>query len=197
MLYGDVLSVGGVRSMGADRADYSNSSGPINVQLAAGTVTGQGNDTLDSIEFVRGSAFDDVYNAVGFSATSTNGGGAGYTFTTGIGALGSTNEFEGMDGNDSITGNGATRTSYLLALAGVYVDLQSGTAYGHTGVAPGTTQDMTDAAGVGQDTLGAGIVQVRGSAFNDYIKGRNDNGNNDRDVRRCRWQRLHRWQRRL
>ena len=45
-------------------------TGAINVQLAAGTVTGDasvGTDTLKSIEMVTGSNFADTYNATGFS----------------------------------------------------------------------------------------------------------------------------------
>ena len=77
------------------------------------------------------------------------------------------NEFEGMGGNDIITGNGDTRISYLNASAAVTVDLLAGTAHG---TAPG------DVANVGTDTIMGGVSRVIGSNFNDTITG---DGNNN------------------
>ena len=51
---------------GYDRANYGAATGPINVQLADGIVTGDasvGTDTLQSIELVTGSNFADTFNA--------------------------------------------------------------------------------------------------------------------------------------
>jgi hypothetical protein len=174
-IYGDLLSINGVRQMAVDRADYTNAVGRIEVTLASGEVkefdapgtTQVSQDLLVSVEFVNGTAFGDTYNASGFSATSLNGGGAGYTFTTGIGAVGNTNQFEGKGGNDTITGNGATRISYQSALAGVTVNLSAPNNNAFS-TAPG------DVAGIGIDTIvGGGVNQVRGSAFNDNITGTN------------------------
>jgi Ca2+-binding RTX toxin-like protein len=70
------------------------------------------------------------------------------------------NEFEGMGGNDTITGNGNTRVSYDNATAGVTVTLGangSGTATGD--------------ASVGTDTFISGVFRVRGSDFADTISG--------------------------
>ena len=77
------------------------------------------------------------------------------------------NEFEGLGGNDIITGNGltglaATRLSYVSATAGVTVDLAAGIASGD--------------ASVGTDTITGGVNRVRGSNFNDTLSGdANDN----------------------
>lgn len=71
------------------------------------------------MEAVRGTNFADTYNATGFSGSSTNAGSYG-TF----------NNFEGMGGDDTITGNSNTRLQYTLALDGVTVDLSAGTAHG-------------------------------------------------------------------
>jgi VCBS repeat-containing protein len=151
---------------GFDRAVYGNDPSTrsgITVNLAAGTVVGDasiGTDTLRGIEAVRGTNFADVYDATGFGTTSTNAG-----------SLGTFNEFEGMGGNDLITGNGNTRVSYLSANAGVTVDLAAGTAFG---TASG------DLAGIGVDTFTGptvngivqhGVVAVRGSMFNDTLLG--------------------------
>ncbi|WP_146006582.1 calcium-binding protein [Bradyrhizobium forestalis] len=139
---------------GFDRADYAldpTAMGGINVQLAAGIVTGDaatvGTDTLRSVESVRGSNAADVFNAVGFSGTSQNGGSNG-TF----------NEFIGMGGNDSITGNGNTRVAFTNATGAVTVDLLAGTASGD-----GST---------GSDTF-SGVNAVMASMYNDTIRGSN------------------------
>ena len=68
---------------GFDRANYTVSFGPIDVQLASGIVTKYadstkaaiaGIDILQSVELVTGTDFRDTFNAVGFSASSLNGG---------------------------------------------------------------------------------------------------------------------------
>ena len=56
---------------GFDRAVYANEDTGINVQLAAGIVTGgpnTGTDTLRSIEAITGTEFADIYDATGFTA---------------------------------------------------------------------------------------------------------------------------------
>ena len=79
------------------------------------SVTGDvsvGTDTLIGIDRVFGSGFDDT-----FTVDSTFSGNFG-TF----------NEIEGGGGDDLIAGNGNTRVGYLHADAGVFVDLDAGTA---------------------------------------------------------------------
>src|SRR5882672_4249429 len=150
---------------GFDRAIYSNDpavTAGIIVNLAAGSVIGDaatGTDTLRSIEAVRGTDFADTFNATGFTASSTNAG------SDGVNERGAAfNEFEGMGGNDIITGNGDTRVSYQFALAGVTADIQAGTRHG---TAPG------DLAGVGTDTF-TGVKGLEGSNFNDLLFGSNN-----------------------
>ena len=77
------------------------------------------------------------------------------------------NEFEGLGGNDVITGNGNTRISYISAPSGVTVDLTTHTATG-------------DPTAVGTDTF-TGVNRVRGSNFDDRITG--DSNNNTFDGR--------------
>src|SRR5262249_38363331 len=92
--------------LGLDRTIYMAATGAITVDMAAGTVSGPGvgNDILISVESVRGSVFGDTYVATGYAGAS---------------AIGSTptsfNEFEGMGGDDTITGNGNTVLSYISA----------------------------------------------------------------------------------
>ncbi|MCK1268764.1 FecR domain-containing protein [Bradyrhizobium sp. 49] len=148
---------------GFDRAYYNHdgSASGIQVDMASGVVTGDasiGTDTLRSIEAIRGTNFDDTYVATSFGTSGANAGD--------FGAL---NEFEGMDGNDTITGNGNTRIAFYSALDGVTVDLAAGNSHG---TASG------DLAGTGTDTF-TGVNAVRGSSFADFIFG--DAGNNTLD----------------
>ncbi|WP_249141166.1 Ig-like domain-containing protein, partial [Bradyrhizobium manausense] len=140
---------------GFDRAFYNNdgSASGIQVDMASGAVTGDaatGTDTLRSVEAIRGTAFADTYVATNFGASGPN-----------VGDFGTLNEFEGMAGNDAITGNGNTRIAFYNALDGVTVDLAAGNSHG---TAAG------DLAGVGTDTF-TGVNAVRGSAFADVILG--------------------------
>ena len=154
---------------GYDRAAYTHATGPVDVELAAGTVTdvgvnptGIGQDTLRSIELVTGSNYDDVYNATGFSANSTNAGSAVTSNTLGL-----FNEFEGRAGNDQITGNGSTRISYYHATSGVTVTFTEGSWTSSSSGASGTA--VGDAS-VGQDTF-TGVYSIRGSFYNDTLTG--------------------------
>ncbi|OSI73913.1 hypothetical protein BSZ21_06095 [Bradyrhizobium canariense] len=144
---------------GYDLANYNDSSvsAAINVNLAAGTVVGDGSvgsDILHGVELIRGSRFADTYDATGFNGSSTNAGSYD-TFNT----------FEGMAGNDTVTGNGDTRVDYSHALAAVTVDLAAGTGQG---AAAG------DIAGVGFDTFTGGVNSIRGSDFDDALLGSNN-----------------------
>ena len=142
--------------LGIDLARYTNATAGITANLTAGTVTGAGvgTDTLTGIEQIRGSSFADIYIATGFKASASPQPGTSPLF----------NEFEGMGGNDTITGNGFTRVSYLNATAAVTVDIAAGTGQG---TAAG------DLAGVGVDSF-TGVNSVRGSAFNDTLSGSNN-----------------------
>ncbi|MCZ7660304.1 MAG: cadherin domain-containing protein [Xanthobacteraceae bacterium] len=140
---------------GFDRANYTDAAEAVSIDLAGGTAAGAGVglDTLISIEMVRGSEFADTYNAAGFGATSLNAGSVSSQNLDGR-----FNEFEGGGGDDVITGNGATRISYLSATVGVVVNLGLGTATGD--------------ASVGSDAF-TGVASVRGSLFADTLTGGN------------------------
>ena len=146
---------------GFDRADYALDTaavGGISVNLAAGIVTGDaatvGTDTLLSVESVRGSNSADTFDATGFGSGSTNAGSNG-TF----------NEFNGMGGNDTITGNGNTRLAFVNATGAVVVDLQ-------TGATPGTGTATGDSS-TGTDTF-SGVNAVMATMFNDTLFGSNN-----------------------
>jgi Ca2+-binding RTX toxin-like protein len=124
--------------------------------MATGTVTGDaslGTDTLRSIESINATNFDDVYDATGYGS---------------LGALnfsnnGTSNQFQGLGGNDTIIGNGNTQILYNNATAGIMVDLALGIATGD--------------ASVGTDTILGGVARVNGSNFADSILGDGNNNN--------------------
>ncbi len=160
---------------GYDRVRYANWAAPIDVQLAAGTVTKytdssktvvDSTDTVNAIEFITGTDFNDIYNATGFSSTSANKG----SIVTSNGA-GTSNEFEGRGGNDVITGNGFTRISYQHSTSAVVVDLAAGTADGDASVGHDTFTAMPI-----NGPFTSGVSSVRGSYFNDYLYGSNSTG---------------------
>ena len=167
-----------------DRANYTAATGPITVNLAAGTVQGTGangssvgTDTLQSIELVGGTAFNDIYIATGFNSQSANAGS-----TVRFNVAGTFNRFEGRGGDDTIVGNDDTQISYIHAFAGVTVDLdvgvadgsnplfQAGTIIGRAfGTAPG------DVARVGTDTF-SHVSRVIGSYHDDILIGSDNPG---------------------
>lgn len=122
----------------------------------ATSIAAVGTDTLRSIELVRGSQGADIYNASGFSQSGPAGTNVG-------GDQGNFNEFEGMAGNDTITGNGNTRVGYTSSSGAVTVTF--------TGSGVGTAVGNSS---VGTDTFLGGATNVRGSNFNDTLTGYNN-----------------------
>ena len=133
---------------GNTRLIYANATGGVNVDLQAGAAGGDasvGSDSFIGVNGVTGSNFADIYVAAGFTGTSA------------AGSLGPFNAFQGMSGNDVITGNGSTQIQFGNATAGVNVDLAAGI--------------VTGDASVGTDTITGGVNGVIGSNFGDTIKG--------------------------
>jgi hypothetical protein len=134
---------------GFDIASYNNiyfSTGPVTVNMAAGTATGDasiGTDTLINVEGIQGTNFNDTYNAVGYGQA-----GALNVSTT----HGDFNQFEGFGGNDTITGNGDTRVVYGSATGGVTITIGAGGAGSATGD-----------SSVGTDTFTGGVNSAIGS----------------------------------
>ena len=94
---------------------------------------------------MRGTNFADTYTAVGYAGASLDiGQGANF------------NEFEGMGGNDVITGNGSTRVSFISSGTAVTVNLLTGTATGTE---------------IGTDTITGGVSSVRGSNSGESLTG--------------------------
>jgi Ca2+-binding RTX toxin-like protein len=81
-----------------DIADYSAAAGPVAIDLALGTATGEGNDTLVNIENATGSGFDDSITG-NTLANVLNGGGGNDTL-------------HGADGNDTLVGGSGRDTLF-------------------------------------------------------------------------------------
>ena len=137
------------------RYDDGTATAGITVTMSAvSQVVGDasvGTDTLNDIERVIGTDFVDTYTADG-------------TFAA---AYGTFNEFEGLGGNDTITGNGNTRISFAQATDDVTVTF--------TGAGQGTAFSTNggDLASIGTDSF-TGVRHVRGSAFDDTFNGSNN-----------------------
>jgi Ca2+-binding RTX toxin-like protein len=128
---------------GPDTASYAEASTGVTVDLAlAGPQsTGEGNDTLISIENLTGSAFGDVLK--GTSGDNVLIGGAGDDVLFGRGG---SNRLDGGDGIDTV--------SYADAATGVQIDLKAGFFFN----------------GASMDSL-ISIENVVGSAFADTLTG--------------------------
>ena len=129
---------------GFDRVDYANAAGAVIVNLAVGTASdGQGgNDSLISIEGVRGSGLNDQITG---AATADNLSGNGGNDTV-----------DGGDGNDTL--DGSTGDDSLLGGAG------------HDGLDGGAGNDTLN-GGAGQDTLtgSAGNDVLDGGVITDLV----------------------------
>lgn len=85
-----------------DTLDYTAAAGSVTVNLALGTATGEGNDTLLNVENVTGSGLSDTITGNTVANVLTGGGGSDTIF--------------GGDGNDKLTGG--TETDQLFGQNG-------------------------------------------------------------------------------
>jgi Ca2+-binding RTX toxin-like protein len=151
----DAMDGGGGRG---DAATFASAPNGVTVDLAAGTATGWGADTLARIQVVVGSAFDDVL-----------AGDAERTI------------FVPGPGNDAVDGAGGGDTvDFASSAAGVAVDLAAGTATGEgsdtlTGIVSVVGSSANDQifGDTARNTLtgGAGDDAISGREGNDELDG--------------------------
>jgi Ca2+-binding RTX toxin-like protein len=116
---------------GFNFAFFADAQIGVEVDLAAGVATGEGTDALVGIQGVFGSNFDDT-----LTGDTTN------------------NQFEGLEGDDTLVGGGGhDAVTYFYAGGGMTIDLTAGTA-----------------TGAGTDILSE-IRLVHGGPFGDTITG--------------------------
>jgi Ca2+-binding RTX toxin-like protein len=133
---------------GLDVVMYFDAPDPVTVDLAAGTATGEGSDTLEGIEGVHGSRNGD----------SLTGGADDNVFA-----------LEG--GDDTVVGAGGTDLVLYAETGGVAVDLTAGTAEGAGADSLSGIEDVWGSPG--DDTLiGDGAAnELRGRGGDDTISG--------------------------
>ncbi|MBL28017.1 MAG: hypothetical protein CMM50_10775, partial [Rhodospirillaceae bacterium] len=156
-----------IGSAGTDTASFAGSSAPVTVDLAAGTATGQGNDTISSVENVLGSDGND--SIAGSLEENLLEGAAGND--TLLGAAGD-DTLDGGAGNDSMVGGDDTDTASFAGLsAPVTVDLAAGTA---TGQGTDSLEEIENVLGSsGDDSIAGdeGGNVLAGAAGNDTLDG--------------------------
>lgn len=187
---------------GFDRADYRNASGGVDVNLATGTATGaDGNDTLISIEEVRGGDFSDTLT--GNSLDNWFRGGLGNDIISGGGGFDTADYSDATGGviANLATGNvsGAAGADFLSGIedlrGGAFADTFTGDAFDNGFMGRGGDDvidgaggvdyvDYREAQGAVNVNLGTGVVtgadgndtlsnieDVRGSNFGDILTG--------------------------
>jgi Ca2+-binding RTX toxin-like protein len=147
---------------GSDTVAYDSSPAGVNVNLASGSATGEGSDSLSHFETVRGSAFGDQLI-----------GGPGPDVLLG---LGGNDTIAGAGGDDKVDGGaGSDTVSYESAPAGVKVDLGSSSASGDGNDALSGFETVRGSAFGDQLTGGPGADSVFGLAGNDLLVGAGGN----------------------
>jgi Ca2+-binding RTX toxin-like protein len=142
-----------------DTATYFLAPSGVQADLAAGTATGEGTDTLKGIEDLEGSRFDDTLT-----------GDPNWNF------------FFPGDGNDIVVGGGDTRdlVNFFFSPNPVVVDLTAGTAAGEgtdtlTGIGQvfGSRHDDMITGDVNANSLygGPGTDTISGAAGDDKLDG--------------------------
>ena len=162
---------------GIDTADYSATTGSVDVNLGFGQGTGEGTDTLSGVENLLGSAFDDTLT--GDAGANRLDGGAGNDVLNGgggndvlVGGDGN-DEFDGGDGDDVLIG-GAGNDRFFGG-AGIDTVDYSGEAGAVTAII-----DFNQVSGsAGSDIFLGGIENLIGTAFDDVLAG--DDGANRLD----------------
>lgn len=154
---------------GEDRVDYAAASGPVAIDLGAGTQTGWGNDTFTGIEKAMGSRYGDtitggptkneIYGQGGNDLIQGLGGDdvifGGEGNDTLIGGEGN-DKLSGEAGNDTIDGTAGEDTALFARARAVSASLMTGTATGE-----------------GTDTL-LNIDELWGSRGNDTLVGNDE-----------------------
>jgi Ca2+-binding RTX toxin-like protein len=145
-----------------DTADYTTAAAAVTINLGIGTATGEGTDTLVSVENAIGSAFDDVITGSsvanvltgGAGNDTVNGGSGNDTLTggTGIDAL------SGNDGHDTLKWDSADSFVGGNGFDTLDANLSSSDTIDLRGAGFATLERIL--AGSGNDTVTVGLGKV-------------------------------------
>ena len=167
----DAVSGGG----GVDTVSFAGSAAGVTADLTVGTATGQGSDTLQAVENLVGSSFDDILT--GDAADNVLDGGLGADRLWGLGGKDNLVGAEGDDmlggteNDDTVNGGAGSDTAHFGRAAGVTVDLATGVA---TGEGQDTLLSMENAIGSpGMDrfTGTSGVNLFQGGSGADTLSG--------------------------
>jgi Ca2+-binding RTX toxin-like protein len=141
---------------GIDTANYAGATAAVTVNLATGTATGAGTDTLSGFENIIGSGLNDTLTGDA-NANLLDGGAGNDTINGGAG----NDTAIGGAGNDTMNGgDGIDTLDYSGATAAVTINLAT------------TAAQIT--GGAGTDTISS-FENLIGSAFNDTLTGTGGN----------------------
>lgn len=144
----DAMDGGGGKS---DIIGFDFSTAGIHLDYAAGTVTGEGNDSIANFDIFHGTTFDDVIE--GADSDDVLDGGPGNDVINGRGGF---DGLRGRDGADVMDGgDGVDFVAFNFSDAPVEASLKTGTATGD---------------GTGEDTF-TNAEGLFGSSFNDTLEG--------------------------
>lgn len=150
---------------GTDAITYASAASAVTVSLATGTATGEGTDTLSSIEKVTGSVYND--KITGSSANDAlEGGGGNDTLSGGLG----NDSLSGGDGDDILYGD---NSSAITGTNGTLVNGLGGSAgFGENSLDRGddSTNDLVNITSI----FGAGGITYFGDSYTQL--GVNTNG---------------------
>lgn len=173
---GDDLIMGGA---GIDAANYADAATGVIANLGAGTATGHGTDTLQDVENLIGSPFDDKLD--GSSDVNTLNGGAGNDGLWGqagddaiLGADGNDTTGGGL-GNDHVNGGAGTDTAHFGKAATVTVNLATSSATGEGTDVLSLMENVTGSPGADKLTGTEGLNVLQGGGGNDTILGQGGN----------------------
>jgi Ca2+-binding RTX toxin-like protein len=153
----DTIDGGG----GENTADYLNAPAGVTADMGAGTVTGDGNDTIKNIQDINGSDFDDTFVDCVRAADCTNGNGPD-------------NEYYGNAGDDTFDQgtSPSTDSDWIEGDAGVdTVDYSART--NNLGVDLGSTGcegEVNECDGFNND-----VENLLGGSGDDWLDGNNSN----------------------
>jgi Ca2+-binding RTX toxin-like protein len=175
---GDDVLIGGP---GIDAASYQDATTAVTANLTSGSATGQGADTLQTIENLIGSRFDDTLD--GSPGANTLNGGAGNDLLWGqagtdtlLGAAGDDILGGGL-GDDRVNGGAGIDTAHFGRARAVNVNLATGTATGEGTDLLSLLENVSGSPGADQLTGTNSVNMLQGAGGNDTIVGL---GGNDR-----------------